>query len=119
MNIFDYRRIAVLGNNGSGKSYLPKKLANATGLPAIHLDTHFWLPNWQTPPEDEWLKKVAGFTAMDRWIIDGNVSYGESMDLRFKRADLIIFLDTNPLICIAGVIKRHGKNVRTLRRTII
>jgi len=109
LNIFAYNRIIILGNNGSGKSFLSKELAVITELPLIHLDAEFWLSNWEMPSKEEWLKKNAEFISKEKWIIDGMCSHGGTMDLRFKEADLIILLDINRLICLAGVIKRQGK----------
>ena len=45
----------------------------------------------------------------EKWIIDGNVNHGDTMELRFEAADLIIFLDINCFICLTSVIKRNGK----------
>jgi len=109
LNIFEYNRIIILGNNGSGKSFLAKNLAAITALPLIHLDVAFWKPNWEPPSEEEWLNKITNFVSNDKWIIDGMCSWGETMDLRFKAADLIILLDINSFVCLAGVIKRQGK----------
>jgi len=109
LNIFEYHRIIILGNNGSGKSFLAKELAVITGLPLVHLDAEFWLPNWGMPSKEEWLNKMIEFTSKEKWIIDGMCSHGDTMDLRFKAADLIIFLDINLFICLAGVLRRQGK----------
>jgi adenylate kinase family enzyme len=106
LNIFGYNRIIIVGNNGSGKSYLSKELAAITGLPLIHLDVEFWRPNWEMPPKDEWIKKQTELLSKDKWIIDGN--HSDTMELRFKSADLIIFLDINRFTCLAGVLKRYG-----------
>ena len=54
MNIFEYNRIFIVGNNGSGKSFLAKQLSVITGLPLIHLDAEFWLPNLEMPSEEEY-----------------------------------------------------------------
>ncbi|MPQ31347.1 hypothetical protein E4V42_07845 [Clostridium estertheticum] len=56
MNIFGYNRIMIVGNNGSGKSFLAKKLALIAELPLVHLDIEFWRPNWGMPSKDEWKK---------------------------------------------------------------
>jgi len=109
MNIFDYNKIIILGNNGSGKSWLAKQLAAATGLPLIHLDAHFWRPNWGMPSKEEWREKNLEFIAGERWIIDGMCSHGGTMELRFAAAELAIILDVNRLTCLLGVIKRLGK----------
>jgi adenylate kinase family enzyme len=75
-------------------------------LPLIHLDVEFWQHNWEKPPKEEWIKKQTEFILKEKWIIDGN--HTDTMELRFKSADLIIFLDINRFICLASVIKRYG-----------
>lgn len=97
----------IVGNNGSGKSYLSKELSAITGLPLIHLDVEFWRPNWEKPPQEEWINKLMELTSKDQWIIDGN--HTDTMELRFNRADLVILLDINRLVCLLSVLKRHGK----------
>lgn len=109
MNIFEYYRIIIVGNNGSGKSFMAKKLSEITGLPLVHLDVEFWRPNWKMPSEEEWKKKNIELISKEKWVIDGNVNHGGTMELRFKAADLIIFLDVNRFVCLASVIKRNGK----------
>ena len=107
LNIFGYNRIIIVGNNGSGKSFLSEKLSVITGLPLVHLDMEFWRPNWEKPPKEEWIKKQTEFISKEKWIIDGN--HTDTMELRFKTADIIIFLDINRFVCLAGVFKRLGK----------
>ena len=43
------RRVIVTGMAGAGKSTFARQLAAKTGLPAIHLDVHFWKPVYWTP----------------------------------------------------------------------
>lgn len=107
MNISEYNRIIIVGNNGSGKSFLSKELAVITGLPLIHLDVLFWRPNWEKPSKDEWVKKQQELTSEEKWIIDGN--HSDTMELRFQSADLIILLDINRFICLFSVFKRNTK----------
>jgi len=109
LNILEYSRIMIVGNNGSGKSFLAKELSTITGLPLIHLDAEFWYPNWETPSESEWLEKNEEFISKEKWIIDGMCSHGGTIELRFRAADLIIFLDINRFVCLAGVTKRNGQ----------
>ncbi|MDO5686841.1 MAG: hypothetical protein Q4G42_05615 [Neisseria sp.] len=42
MKTLPYQRILIIGNNGSGKSFLGKKLAETSDLPLIHLDAEYW-----------------------------------------------------------------------------
>ena len=107
VNIFEHRRIMVVGNNGSGKSFLSRRLADITGLPLVHLDAEYWRPNWQAPPRDEWLARQAQLTSAERWIIDGN--HSGTMEVRYAAADLVILLDVNRLTCLAGIVRRRGR----------
>lgn len=107
MNIFEHNRIIIVGNNGSGKSFLSKELSAITGLPLVHLDVEYWLPNWEKPPKEEWIKKLTELMSKEKWIIDGN--HTDTMDLRFKATDIIIFLDINRFVCLVSVLLRNGK----------
>lgn len=107
MNILDYNRIIIVGNNGSGKSFLAKELSAITGLPLIHLDTLFWRPNWEKPPMEEWIKMQNEYVSTERWIIDGN--HTDTMELRFEKTDVVIFMDINRLVCLFSVLKRNGR----------
>lgn len=106
LGVLGYNRIIIVGNNGSGKSFLSKELSVITGLPLIHLDVEFWKPNWEKTLKDEWIKKQMDFIAKDKWIIDGN--HCSTMELRFKTADMIIFLDFNRFVCLFSILKRNG-----------
>ena len=108
-SIAGYNKIIIFGNNGSGKSWLAKRLAAATGLPLIHLDAYFWRPNWEMPTKEEWWEKNLEFIAGEKWIIEGMCSHGGTMELRFAAAELAIVLDVNRFTCVYGVFKRLGK----------
>src|SRR3712207_8660343 len=46
-------------------------LAAKTGLPLIHLDSHFWNPGWVAPSVEEWRERQRRLLAGDAWIADG------------------------------------------------
>jgi adenylate kinase family enzyme len=98
-------RVIVIGSAGSGKSTLSQKLSKILNLPVIHLDKYFWKPNWVQTPNEEWDMLVEDFTMEEQWIIDGN--YSRTMDMRIKRADLIIYLDMPRWLCLYRVLKRR------------
>jgi adenylate kinase family enzyme len=75
----------------SGKSTFARELGQRLGLPVTHLDALYWRPGWVAPPLEEWRAQVRQVAERDSWIIDGN--YSDTIDLRFARADTIIFLD--------------------------
>lgn len=99
-----YNRILVIGNCGSGKSTLSIRLSSILGLPVIHLDKYFWKPGWQATPTEEWKQIVGELIQKEKWIMDGN--YFNTLEYRMERADFIIFLDVNPLICLFRVLTR-------------
>lgn len=107
MDIKQYHKIIFVGSGGSGKSWTAKRVAELTGYPLHHLDKELWLPGWVMPPKQEKIAKQQEMMNKDRWIIDGN--YNSTMDLRFRAADLVIFLDIHRVVCIVSVMKRAGK----------
>ena len=98
-------RVMIMGCSGSGKSTLSTKLGQILNLPIIHLDKHYWRPDWVSTPDEEWHRIAQELTMEDKWIIDGN--YSGTMDIRVKRADLIIYLDMSRWLCLYRVIKRR------------
>src|SRR3954452_17616221 len=65
-------RVLVIGCSGSGKSTVARELARITGLPAVHLDLHYWRPDWTEPDKVLWSAEIASLVAQPRWIMDGN-----------------------------------------------
>ena len=102
-----YKRIIILGSGGSGKTYLSQFISKKLGLPVIHLDKEYWLPNWTRPDEKDWQAKVSELVKAESWIMDGN--YIDSLDIRLKEADLVIMLDIKQSICVASVVFRSFK----------
>lgn len=102
-----YRRIAVVGNCGSGKSTFAKELGRRLHLPVIHLDREYWNPGWVETPQEEWAAKQQALLSGKEWILDGN--YASTLDLRFAAADLVIFLDINRFVCLWSITRRMGK----------
>lgn len=98
-------RIMILGSAGSGKSTLSQKLGPIYNLPVIHLDKYYWKADWVGTPNEEWDSIVEDLTMQDQWIIDGN--YSRTIDIRMKRANLIIYLDMPRWLCLYRVLKRR------------
>ena len=104
-------RIMIIGSCGSGKSTLSHQLKRAINLPLYHLDQYYWKPNWTETPKEKWTTIVSELANKDKWIIDGN--YGGTMDIRFNRADTIVYMDISTVKCLWRVMGRmwkyHGK----------
>lgn len=108
-----YQRILILGAPGSGKSYLSHRLGELLHLPIIHLDHYFWddpknTSPWTPVPEEAFRKKCIEFVDQSSFIMDGN--YGMTFDIRWPAADLVIFVDTHPWLCVARQMARVIKD---------
>ncbi len=99
-----FKRIAIIGPGGAGKSTLARQMGEKTGLPVVHLDAVYWHEGWTETPKDVWEQKVREMTRQPQWITDGN--FGGTMELRLAAADTIIFLDLPPLLCVWRVVRR-------------
>jgi adenylate kinase family enzyme len=89
---------------GSGKSTFSRSLSAKTGLPPIHLDSHYWKPGWVRPSHGEWRAKLRSLLAGDAWIVDGNDH--ETLDLQVQRAETIVILETPWWICAGRAFAR-------------
>ena len=101
------KKVVVIGSGGSGKSTFSRRLGEATGLPVIHLDSHFWRPKWERTPVDEWEQQVSKMVCGDLWIMDGN--FGGTRLIRLRACDTVILLDISRYTCLYRVLKRAIK----------
>ncbi|MHA2003191.1 MAG: DNA topology modulation protein [Candidatus Thorarchaeota archaeon] len=99
------KRVLVLGPSGSGKSTFAEKLADLLSVPCIHLDTHYWKPNWVETPREEWFEVVRELISQESWVMDGN--YSSTLEMRIRRADTAIFLDVPRRLSFWRVFKRR------------
>ena len=106
------KRILVLGSSGSGKSTFASALGEKLAIEVIHLDSHYWKPNWTNTPADEWRQTLKNLLKHEYWIMDGN--YINSLELRLSHADTVFFLDFNRFVCLIRCFKRfhlfRGRN---------
>lgn len=98
------KRIAIIGNAGSGKSTLTQKLHAITQLPVYYLDQYYWKPGWVRTDPDEYKRVHDAICDKQDWIIDGiNLRV---MEYRIQKADMVIFLDMPRYLCFWRIFKR-------------
>lgn len=94
----------IVGSGGAGKSALARQMGAITGLPVIHLDHHYWGPDWEPTPGPVWVERLRELLAGPRWIADGN--YGGTLELRAQLADTIVFVDLPRRVCLPRAVRR-------------
>ncbi|MEG2084723.1 MAG: hypothetical protein RRY78_04115 [Clostridia bacterium] len=101
-----YKKIAVIGCAGSGKSYFSKEISSILSIQCYHLDNLFWKPNWEETPNKQFAKIIDNLVNKSEWIIDGN--YARTMKVRFAKADIVFFLDMPTQLCLESEKARRG-----------
>lgn len=97
-------RILLLGNAGSGKTTLARRLGARTGAPVICLDA-LWQPAWTDADLPHFRALIATAHAAETWISDGNFA-AATFDLRLPRADLVVRLERPRWSCAWRAIAR-------------
>ncbi len=99
-----HKKITIVGNAGSGKTTLAFQLQEKLNLPLYHLDQYYWLPGWQRVGLERYAELQTELCNKDEWIIEG--AYIRVLHERIYHADVVIFLDMPPSLCIWRVVKR-------------
>ena len=104
------KRIVIIGNCGSGKSYLARALASGLELPIVHLDSIFWLPRGfnakRSPEEVEQL--LVDFRSNQSWIVEG--VFGELAARFLDLSELLIWLDMPWEVCRSNLQERGSES---------
>lgn len=102
------RKIIVVGSPGSGKSYIAKAIAKATGLTIYHLDMLYWNQGWIETPKEIFEDRIYSILKTDSYIIDGN--YKSTFDMRFAACDTVVFMDLPTRVCLKR--ERERRNIK-------
>jgi hypothetical protein len=104
------RRIAIVGNSGTGKSTLARQLAVKLDLTHIELDSLFHHANWPSTPVDEFQAKIRSALATadattDGWTTCGNYR-SASGRVNQQAADTIVWLDMPRWLIMRRTLRR-------------
>lgn len=85
------KKISVIGNACSGKTWLSRELALKYNLPLTHVDSVQFLSGMKLKDPSETRKILESIANQDQWIIDG---FGplKIIEDRFQKSDVVVFI---------------------------
>ncbi|KAA0971463.1 adenylate kinase [Pseudomonas sp. ANT_H12B] len=103
----DLTRTLIIGNSGSGKSWLAERLARHLQMPWIDLDSINWLSDECSiaRPRAEALGMARIAASEERWVIEG--VYGWMISELVHRATALIWLCIDDEECVANIRQRE------------
>ena len=100
-------RVVILGNAGSGKTTLARRLAQQNRAPVLDLDTIAWepgMPPVRSAPATA-LARLSGFCdAAPAWIVEG--CYADLAEAALARRPELVFLNPGEAVCLANCRNR-------------
>jgi adenylate kinase family enzyme len=102
-------RTLIIGNSGSGKSWLAKRLAEQLQVPWIDLDLIHWISDEHSIPRPraEALGMVRVMASKERWVIEG--VYGWMVSELVEQATALIWLRLEDEDCVSHIRQREAK----------
>lgn len=98
------KKCAIIGLPGSGKSTFAMRLGKILDIPVHHLDVHMFDSNGQKVDKQKFLMALDKMLTHKKWIIEGcSIS---TLEMRFAKADTIIYFRFSRLLCIGRLLKR-------------
>lgn len=99
-------RAIIIGNSGSGKSYLAAGLGARLALPVHELDDLFWEPGGFIDKRPEALvhRDIEAIKRTHQWIVEG--VFGELAGRFVDSADFLIWLDMEWDYCRRNILDR-------------
>lgn len=103
----DLLRTVIVGNSGSGKSWLAGRLGDALAQPVTDLDNVHWLPggHYEKRDREKAIELAVEAANAQCWIIDG--VYGWLVQPIAQRATFLIWLDIPWKDCNRNLRSRH------------
>ncbi|MBV7573506.1 adenylate kinase [Pseudomonas sp. PDM32] len=103
-------RTLIIGNSGSGKSWLAQRLAQQLREPWTDLDRIHWLSDEHSIPRPraEALAIARIATDEQRWVIEG--VYGWIISEILHRATALIWLSIGDKECVANIHQRETQD---------
>lgn len=101
----DMMKMAIMGNSGSGKTMLARRLASDGQTPVLDLDLVFWESGTRERPAELRIAQVREFCREhESWIIEG--CYADLIAASFPWMPELIFMDPGKETCVSNCRRR-------------
>lgn len=98
-------RIVLLGNAGSGKSTMARRLIGARDVPRLSMDEIAWGEGAERRPLEESLAALRAFFAQNgSWIAEG--CYGDLVEAALPHCTELRFLNPGVEVCVGHCLRR-------------
>ncbi|HEV7702401.1 MAG TPA: topology modulation protein [Candidatus Paceibacterota bacterium] len=72
----NYKKISIIGTDGSGKTTLSRILGQKLPIPIFHMDSYIWGKYWTLNEKTEIENRIKEILKnRDSWIVEGYISY--------------------------------------------
>ena len=96
----------MVGNAGSGKTRVARRLAGILGVPHVELDAIHHLPGWEHIDADQFVTEVEALIGAEGWVVDGNYRTVVVDGPVWDRADTVVWIDLPRRTVMFQVITR-------------
>ncbi|MFM5338479.1 AAA family ATPase [Aeromonas enteropelogenes] len=106
------KRILIIGNSGSGKSWLAAQLAERLNIREVNLDTIVWQPGGFNPkrPQHEIDLAIQTLAQESSWVVEG--VFGALAEQLIDAADTLLFLDLDWSVCRDSLLSRGSQSAK-------
>jgi len=109
-------KVVIIGNSGSGKTWLARALAGSASVPLIHLDEIFWEPGGfdKKRNSEDIASLIRDSKLSESWIVEG--VFGDVAKHYLDDAETLVWLDLPWRICEARLLQRGSESKQHMSR---